>query len=146
MTSPTVCLLPIDVRAGDEGVHAAPTEVSGVADSHFKARRLKENSSVSKEVKEQSGDRLSSIRALVRAERRGKRAIVAEMKRMAALFATKFESFKDAQELALEFHRGLGGHGGSGTVLVMKVPESAGGEVDQPASFVQGLHVWVLRL
>ncbi|KAF3559937.1 hypothetical protein F2Q69_00015944 [Brassica cretica] len=41
--------------------------------------------------------------ALVRAERRGKRAIVAEMKRRAALSATKFVSFKDAQEFVGDF-------------------------------------------
>ncbi|KAF2610649.1 hypothetical protein F2Q70_00012174 [Brassica cretica] len=42
-------------------------------------------------------------RALVRAERRGKRAIVAKMKRGAALFATEFESFKDAQKFTGDF-------------------------------------------
>uniref|UniRef100_A0A0D3CQS4 Uncharacterized protein n=1 Tax=Brassica oleracea var. oleracea TaxID=109376 RepID=A0A0D3CQS4_BRAOL len=42
-------------------------------------------------------------RALVRAERRGKRAIVAEMKRRAALFATEFERFKDAQKFVGDF-------------------------------------------
>uniref|UniRef100_A0A0D3BGZ5 Uncharacterized protein n=1 Tax=Brassica oleracea var. oleracea TaxID=109376 RepID=A0A0D3BGZ5_BRAOL len=41
--------------------------------------------------------------------RRGKIAIVAEMKRRAALFATEFESFKDAQEFVGDFRecRGL---------------------------------------
>ncbi|KAF3546292.1 hypothetical protein DY000_02008263 [Brassica cretica] len=42
-------------------------------------------------------------RALFRAERRGKRAIVAKMKRWAALFAPEFESFKDAQEFVGDF-------------------------------------------
>ncbi|CDY42435.1 BnaC02g22730D [Brassica napus] len=38
-----------------------------------------------------------------RKERRGKRAIVAEMKRRAALFATEFESFMDAQKFVGDF-------------------------------------------
>ncbi|KAF3580126.1 hypothetical protein DY000_02031699 [Brassica cretica] len=37
------------------------------------------------------------------AERRGNRAIVAEMKRRAALFASEFESFKDAQKFVGDF-------------------------------------------
>ncbi|KAF3484932.1 hypothetical protein F2Q69_00053830 [Brassica cretica] len=57
-----------------------------------------------KEVEEQSR-RQAELHswALVRAERRGKRAIVAKMKRRAALFATEFESFKDAQEFVGKF-------------------------------------------
>ncbi|KAF2550422.1 hypothetical protein F2Q68_00034147 [Brassica cretica] len=63
-------------------------------------RRLK----FQKEVEEQSRRQAElHSRALVRAERRGKRAIVAIMKRRAALFATEFESFKDAQEFVGNF-------------------------------------------
>ncbi|KAG2266440.1 hypothetical protein Bca52824_073519 [Brassica carinata] len=66
------------------------TEVSGSRVSlTSKPRRLKENSfGFGRRSKNRAGDRLSSIRALVRVERRGKRAIVAEMKRRSALFAT----------------------------------------------------------
>ncbi|KAF3502804.1 hypothetical protein F2Q69_00042316 [Brassica cretica] len=65
--------------------------------SHFKAEEAeRELFRFWKEVEEQS-------RALVRAERRGKRAIVAEMKRRAALCATEFETFKDAQEFVGDF-------------------------------------------
>ncbi|KAF3484928.1 hypothetical protein F2Q69_00053834 [Brassica cretica] len=73
--------------------------------SHFKAEEAeRELFRFRKEVEEQSR-RQAEIhsRALVRAERRGKRAIVAEMKRRAALFATEFESFKDAQEFMGDF-------------------------------------------
>uniref|UniRef100_A0A0D3AU42 Uncharacterized protein n=1 Tax=Brassica oleracea var. oleracea TaxID=109376 RepID=A0A0D3AU42_BRAOL len=57
-----------------------------------------------KEVEEQSWRQAElHFRVLVRAERRGKIAIVAEMKRRAALFATEFESFKDAQEFVDDF-------------------------------------------
>uniref|UniRef100_A0A0D3CH38 Uncharacterized protein n=1 Tax=Brassica oleracea var. oleracea TaxID=109376 RepID=A0A0D3CH38_BRAOL len=57
-----------------------------------------------KEVEEQNWRRAElHSRALVCAERRGKRAIVSEMKRRAALFATEFESFKDAQEFVGDF-------------------------------------------
>ncbi|KAF3499538.1 hypothetical protein F2Q69_00041878 [Brassica cretica] len=63
-----------------------------------------------KEVEEQSR-RQAELHswALVRAERRGKRAIVAEMKWRAALFVTVFESFKDAQKFVDDFRecRGL---------------------------------------
>ncbi|KAG2292974.1 hypothetical protein Bca52824_039643, partial [Brassica carinata] len=67
---------------------------------HFKAKEAeRELFRFRKEVEEQSRRQAElHSRALVRAERRGKRTIVAEMKRMAALFATEFESFKDAQE------------------------------------------------
>ncbi|KAF3498316.1 hypothetical protein DY000_02052414 [Brassica cretica] len=73
--------------------------------SHFKAKEAeRELFRFRKEVEEQSR-RLAELhsRALVRAERRGKRAIVAEMKRRAALFATEFGSFKDAQEFVGDF-------------------------------------------
>ncbi|KAF3511943.1 hypothetical protein F2Q69_00007739 [Brassica cretica] len=49
-----------------------------------------------------TGDRLSSILGPL-SVRRGEKAIVAEMKRRAALFATEFESFKDAQEFVGDF-------------------------------------------
>ncbi|KAF3504548.1 hypothetical protein F2Q69_00041726 [Brassica cretica] len=73
--------------------------------SHFKAEEAeRELFRFRKEVEEQ-GRRQAEIhsRVLVRAERRGKRAIVAEMKRRVALFATEFESFKDAQEFVGDF-------------------------------------------
>ena len=74
--------------------------------SHFKAEEAeRELVRFRKEAKEQSRRQAElHSRALVRAERRGKRAIVAEMKRRAALFATEFESFKDAQEFVGNFH------------------------------------------
>ncbi|KAF2549156.1 hypothetical protein F2Q70_00021864 [Brassica cretica] len=73
--------------------------------SHFKAEEAeRELFRFRKEVEEQSRRQAElHSRALVRAERRGKRAIVAEMKRRAALFATEFESFKDAQEFVGDF-------------------------------------------
>ena len=73
--------------------------------SHFKAEEAeRELFRFRKEVEEQSRRQAElHSRALVRAERRGKRAIVTEMKRRAALFATKFESFKDAQEFVGDF-------------------------------------------
>ncbi|KAF2539863.1 hypothetical protein F2Q70_00003317 [Brassica cretica] len=56
------------------------------------------------EVEEQSWRQAElHSRALVRAERRGKRAIVAKMKWRAALFATEFKSFMDAQEYVGDF-------------------------------------------
>ncbi|KAF3526929.1 hypothetical protein F2Q69_00047851 [Brassica cretica] len=68
--------------------------------SHFKAEEAERKLfRFQKEVEEQSRRQAElHSRVLVRAERRGKRAIVAEMKRRAALFATEFESFKDAQK------------------------------------------------
>ncbi|KAF2600216.1 hypothetical protein F2Q68_00010186 [Brassica cretica] len=73
--------------------------------SHFKAEEAeRELFRFRKEVEEQSRRQAElRSRALVRAERGGKRAIVAEMKRRAALFATEFESFKDAQEFVGDF-------------------------------------------
>ncbi|KAF3499517.1 hypothetical protein F2Q69_00042477 [Brassica cretica] len=79
--------------------------------SHFKAEEAeRELFRFRKEVEEQSR-RQAELHswALIRAERRGKRAIVAEMKRRASLFATEFESFKDAQKFVGDFRecRGL---------------------------------------
>ncbi|KAF2601349.1 hypothetical protein F2Q70_00025950 [Brassica cretica] len=73
--------------------------------SHFKAEEAeRELFRFRKEVEEQSRRQVElHSRALVRVERRGKRAIVAEMKRMAALFASEFESFKDAQNFVGDF-------------------------------------------
>ncbi|KAF2604966.1 hypothetical protein F2Q70_00026187 [Brassica cretica] len=73
--------------------------------SHFKAEEAeRELFRFRKEVEEQIWRQAElHSRALVRAERRGKGAIVAEMKRRAALFATEFESFKDAQEFVGDF-------------------------------------------
>uniref|UniRef100_A0A0D3CTF9 Uncharacterized protein n=1 Tax=Brassica oleracea var. oleracea TaxID=109376 RepID=A0A0D3CTF9_BRAOL len=73
--------------------------------SHFKPDEAeRELFRFRKEVKEQSRRQAElHSRALVRAERRGKRAIVAKMKRRAALFATEFESFKDAQKFVCDF-------------------------------------------
>ncbi|KAF2617823.1 hypothetical protein F2Q68_00039770 [Brassica cretica] len=73
--------------------------------SHFKAEEAeREPFRFRKEVEEQSRRQAElHSRALVRAERRGKRAIVAEMKRRAALFASEFESFKDAQKFVGDF-------------------------------------------
>uniref|UniRef100_A0A0D3DLI5 Uncharacterized protein n=1 Tax=Brassica oleracea var. oleracea TaxID=109376 RepID=A0A0D3DLI5_BRAOL len=73
--------------------------------SHFKAEEAeRELFRFRKEVEEQSRRQAElQSRTLVRAERRGKRAIVAQMKRRAALFATEFESFKDAQEFVGDF-------------------------------------------
>ncbi|KAF3502801.1 hypothetical protein F2Q69_00042315 [Brassica cretica] len=73
--------------------------------SHFKAEEAeRELFRFRKEVEEQSRRQAElHSRALVRAERRGKRAIVAKMKRRSALFATEFESFKDAQEFVGDF-------------------------------------------
>ncbi|KAF3499516.1 hypothetical protein F2Q69_00042476 [Brassica cretica] len=73
--------------------------------SHFKAEEAeRELFRFRKEVEEQSRRQAELLsRTLVRAERRGKRAIVAQMKQRAALFATEFESFKDAQEFVGNF-------------------------------------------
>ncbi|KAF2559579.1 hypothetical protein F2Q68_00017785 [Brassica cretica] len=73
--------------------------------SHFKAEEAeRELFRFRKEVEEQSRRQAElDSRALFRAEMRGKRAIVAETKRRAALFATKFRSFKDAQEFVGDF-------------------------------------------
>ncbi|KAF3574707.1 hypothetical protein F2Q69_00059435 [Brassica cretica] len=73
--------------------------------SHFKAEEAeRELFRFRKEVEEQNRRQAElHFRALVRTERRGKRAIVAEMKRRAALFATEFESFKDAQKFVGDF-------------------------------------------
>ncbi|KAL0827697.1 hypothetical protein Bca101_051375 [Brassica carinata] len=73
--------------------------------SHFKAEEAeRELFRFRKEVEEQSRRQAELYsRVLVRAERRGKRAIVAKMKRRAALFATEFESFKDAQKFVGDF-------------------------------------------
>ncbi|KAF2574208.1 hypothetical protein F2Q70_00003146 [Brassica cretica] len=78
--------------------------------SHFKAEEAeRELFRFRKEVEEQSWRQAElHSRALFRAERRGKRAIVAEMKRRAALFATKFESFKNAQEFGGDFRECCG--------------------------------------
>ncbi|KAF3566225.1 hypothetical protein DY000_02012981 [Brassica cretica] len=92
--------------SGDEGVQcSARRKFPGVRISHFKAEEAeRELFQFWKEVEEQSRRQAElHSRALVRAERRGKRAIVAEMKQRAALFATKFESFKDAQEFVGDF-------------------------------------------
>ncbi|XP_013601313.1 PREDICTED: uncharacterized protein LOC106308732 [Brassica oleracea var. oleracea] len=73
--------------------------------SHFKAEEAeRELLRFRKGVEEQS-QRQAELhsRALVRAERRGKRAIVAEMKRRTTLFASEFESFKDAQKFVGDF-------------------------------------------
>ncbi|KAF3580443.1 hypothetical protein DY000_02031610 [Brassica cretica] len=85
-------------------------EFPGVAYLHFKAEEAeRELFRFRKEVEEQSRRQAElHSRALVRAERRGKRAIVAEMKRRAALFATEFESPKDAQEF-VGYFRECGG-------------------------------------
>uniref|UniRef100_A0A0D3BAU7 Uncharacterized protein n=1 Tax=Brassica oleracea var. oleracea TaxID=109376 RepID=A0A0D3BAU7_BRAOL len=73
--------------------------------SHFKAEEAeRELFRFRKEVEEQSWRQAElHSRALVRAERRGKRAIVAEMKRRAALFASEFKSFKDDQKFVGDF-------------------------------------------
>ncbi|KAF3607101.1 hypothetical protein DY000_02048220 [Brassica cretica] len=73
--------------------------------SHFKAEEAeRELFRFRKEIEEQRRRQAElHSRALVRAERREKRAIVAEMKRGAALFATEFESFKDAQKFVGDF-------------------------------------------
>ncbi|KAF3487607.1 hypothetical protein F2Q69_00052810 [Brassica cretica] len=78
--------------------------------SHFKSKEAeRELFRFRKEVEEQSRRQAElNSRVLVRAEKRGKRAIVTEMKRRAALFATKFESFKDAQEFVGDFREGRG--------------------------------------
>ncbi|KAL0706495.1 hypothetical protein Bca4012_072921 [Brassica carinata] len=73
--------------------------------SHFKAEKAeRELFRFRKEVEEQSRRQAElHSRALVRVERRGKRVIVAEMKRRAALFATKFASLKHAQKFVGNF-------------------------------------------
>ncbi|KAF2547207.1 hypothetical protein F2Q70_00022773 [Brassica cretica] len=79
--------------------------VREVSISYFQAEEAeRELFRFRKEVEEQSRRQAELLsRALVRAERRGKRAIVAEMKRRAALFVTEFDSFKDAQEFVGDF-------------------------------------------
>ena len=68
--------------------------------SRFKAEEAeRELFRFRKEVEEQSRKQAElHSRALVRAERRGRRAIAAEMARRAESFATEFESLKEAQE------------------------------------------------
>ena len=73
--------------------------------SHFKAEEAeRELFPFRKEVEEQN-QRQAEVhsRALIRAERRGRRTIVAELERRATLFATEFQSFKDAQEFVGDF-------------------------------------------
>ncbi|KAL0715985.1 hypothetical protein Bca4012_065307 [Brassica carinata] len=74
--------------------------------SRFKAEEAeRELFRFRKEVEEQN-QRQAELhsRALVGAQRKGRRAIVAEMKRRAESFATEFESFKEAQEFVGNFH------------------------------------------
>lgn len=60
--------------------------------------------SILEEVEEQNRRQAElHSRALVRAERKGRRAVDAEMRRRAEAFATKFESFKEAQEFVCDF-------------------------------------------
>ncbi|KAF3490464.1 hypothetical protein F2Q69_00054757 [Brassica cretica] len=73
-------------------------------DEESRRKVVAEGSSLINEVEEQSRRQAElHSRALVREERRGKRAIVAEMKQRAALFATEFDSFKDAHEFVGDF-------------------------------------------
>ena len=73
--------------------------------SRFKAEEAeRELFHLWKEVQEQSRKQAElHSRALVRAESRGRRAIVAEMARRAESFATEFESLKEAQEFVGDF-------------------------------------------
>ena len=73
--------------------------------SRFKAEEAeRELFRFRKEVEEQSRKQAElHSRALVRAERRGRRAIAAEMARRAESFATEFESLKEAQEFVGDF-------------------------------------------
>ncbi|KAF3494475.1 hypothetical protein DY000_02053996 [Brassica cretica] len=90
----------------NEGVQCgARRKFLGSRISHFKAEEAeRELFRFRKEVEEQNRRQAElHSRALVHAERRRKRAIVAEMKRRAALFATEFESFKDAQKFVCDF-------------------------------------------
>uniref|UniRef100_A0A0D3D5Y4 Uncharacterized protein n=1 Tax=Brassica oleracea var. oleracea TaxID=109376 RepID=A0A0D3D5Y4_BRAOL len=103
--------------------------------SHFKAEEVEEQRRRQAELHSW---------ALVLAERRGKRVTVAEMKRMAALFSTEFESFKDAQEFVGDFREYRGSLWDSievsedtveaGTGVGVEGAGVADGEVDQPAS------------
>ncbi|KAG2242672.1 hypothetical protein Bca52824_095485, partial [Brassica carinata] len=67
--------------------------------SHFKAEEARELFRLRKEVEEQNRRQAElHSRAHIRAERRGRRTILAELERKATLFSTEFQSFKDAQE------------------------------------------------
>ncbi|KAF3563006.1 hypothetical protein DY000_02014846 [Brassica cretica] len=95
--------------------------------SQFKAEEAeRELFRFRKEVEEQSRRQAElHSRALFRAERRGKKAIVAELKRKAALFATEFESFKDAQKFVGDFRECCGS--------VATLYESQNGDFSFPA-------------
>ncbi|KAL0702375.1 hypothetical protein Bca4012_058497 [Brassica carinata] len=73
--------------------------------SRFKAEEAeRELFRFRKEVEERSRKQAElHSRALVRVERRGRRAIAAEMARRAESFATEFESLKEAQEFVGDF-------------------------------------------
>ncbi|KAL0715973.1 hypothetical protein Bca4012_065295 [Brassica carinata] len=73
--------------------------------SRFKAEEAeRELFCFRKEFEEQSRKQAElHSRALVHAERRGRRAIAAEMARRAESFATEFESLKEAQEFVVDF-------------------------------------------
>ncbi|KAF3606866.1 hypothetical protein DY000_02050152 [Brassica cretica] len=104
--------------------------------SHFRAKDAERDLfRFWKEVEEQSRRQAElHSRALVRAERRGKRAIVAEMKRRAALFATEFETFKDAQKFLWESIEVSEDTAEAGTGVGDEGAGVAEGEVDQPVS------------
>ncbi|KAF2619551.1 hypothetical protein F2Q68_00040955 [Brassica cretica] len=105
---------------------------------HFKAEEI-ERKFIRFQNKVAEGERRqaeSHSRALIRAERKGRRTIAAELARRATLFNVEFRSFKDAQDYVGDFrecrgrvdgssnrgddpralgtHRGFGGHDGSG--------------------------------
>lgn len=73
--------------------------------AHFKAQEAeRELFRFRKEVEEQNRRQaVLHSRALVRAERRGKRSVAAEMARRATLFAAEFEGFKEAQDFVGDF-------------------------------------------
>ncbi|KAF3495511.1 hypothetical protein DY000_02054591 [Brassica cretica] len=104
--------------------------------SHFKAEEIERKFiRFQNEVAERERRQAEShSRALIRAERKGRRTIAAELARRATLFDVEFRSFKDVQDYVADFrgrvdgsynqgedpralgtHRGFGGHDGSGS-------------------------------
>ena len=81
--------------------------------SHFKAEEIERKFiRFQNEVAERDRKQAEShSRALLRAERKGKRAIAAELARRASLFDTEFKSFKDAQDYVGDFRECRGSVG-----------------------------------
>ena len=81
--------------------------------SHFKAKEIERKFiHFQNEVAERERRQAEShSRALIRAERKGRRTIAAELARRATLFDAEFRSFKDAQDYVGDFRECRGSVG-----------------------------------